>query len=80
VTEALDAHLEQPRRPYGEVARQRRRIVPGEDVEAGDGEGIGHGLPRERTAERDPVPDRPWQEDQPAMTATVAMSRRAPRG
>ena len=39
VGEPVDAHLEQRAGPDGEVARQRRRIVPGEDVEAGDATG-----------------------------------------
>ena len=34
VGQALDAHLEEPRRAHGEVARQGGRVVPGEDVEA----------------------------------------------
>ena len=65
VAEPFDPHLDQSPRPDGEVARQGRRVVPGEDVEAGDRERVGHGLAGERAAERDPVPDRPGQEDQP---------------
>ncbi len=54
----------EPRRADGEIARQGRRVVPGEDVEAGDREGVGHGLARERAPEGRPVADRPGQEDE----------------
>ena len=64
VPEALDAHLEEPGRTDGQVARQGRRVVPGEDVEAGHGEGVGHGLAGQRAAEHDQVADRPWREDE----------------
>ena len=66
VAEALDPHLDQPRGTDGEVARQGRRVVPGEDVEAGDRQGVGQGLAGERAAERGPVADRPGQEDEAA--------------
>ena len=52
VGEALDPHLDQPGRPDREVARQGRRVVPGEDVEAGHRRtrwrrpGPGSGLPK----------------------------------
>ena len=62
----------QPRRPDGEVARQGRRVVPGEDVEARDRERVGHGLAGQRAAERDPVADRP-------RAGRPARPRRRPR-
>ena len=51
------------RRADRQVARQGRRVVPGEDVEARHGEGVGHGLARQRAAEDHPVAVRPRRED-----------------
>ena len=48
----------------GQVARQGRRIVPGEDVEAVDAERVGHRLTGQRAAEDDPVTEHPRGEDQ----------------
>ena len=49
--------------PDRQVARQRRRVAPGEDVEAADRQGIGQRLARQRVAEDRPVADGPRGED-----------------
>ena len=56
--------------PNGEIARQGRRVLEREDVEAGDRERVGDGLAGQRAAEDDPVADGPRRED--ARSATTA--------
>ena len=43
--------------PDREVAGERRRVVPREDVEAGDGQGVRQRLAGQRAAEHGPVAD-----------------------
>ena len=59
-----DPELEQPGRTDRQVARQGRWVLPGEDVEAGDRQGVGQCLARQRVAEHRPVADRPRREQQ----------------
>ena len=66
VGQALHAHLDEPSRPHGEVAREGGRVVPGEDVEAGDRERVRDRLAGERVTVDDPVPGRPGSEHQQA--------------
>ena len=58
-----DAQLDQGRRPDREVAGQGGRVVPGEDVEAGQVQRVRDGLARQRAAEDEQVPIRPRRED-----------------
>ena len=72
VAEALDPHLDQPRRSDRQVARQRRWVVPGEDVEAGDRQGVGQ-RPGPGTGCRTPTQSRiaHGRKTRPATTATT---------
>ena len=84
VGEPVDPHLEEASRADGEVARQGRRVVPGEDVEAGHAEGVGDGLTRERAPEHRPVAEHPRQRRPgsaiaPTTTTSRSMARRARR-
>ena len=56
------SHLEEPGGPDREVAGERRRIVPGEDVEARHRQRVRGRLSGQRAAEDHPVAPRPWRE------------------
>ena len=62
VREPGDPQLDERGRPDRQMAGQGRRVVPGEDVEAGQVQGIRDGLSGQRTAEDDQVPVRPRRE------------------
>ena len=66
VRDPREAHLEQAGRAHGEVARHRRRIVPGEDVEAGHGHRVRDRLAGQRVAEHGPVAGGPRREHEQA--------------